>query len=363
MVSRRQMARLRLAQRPLPAPGLDGRAHRRGARGDRGHDPRPARDRPAADDAGGPRGRAAAHLPADAARSPTSTRTPGAASTSPPPPRSRWPTCSATCWGSTAGSARGRRSSTAASPAATTARSPTARARRSASASWPTRRASTSPPRTRTPTRSPTCRCCGAVGHPVAVNPDSELARIAAEEGWDVLRFEQLGRRMLAAGALVGHGRRRDGRARRRRAAGDRSASGGAAGPGRAPARMSLHDLTDEQRDIRDLARRFADEVVAPQAAAWDREHRFPKEVAHPARRARPARRDDPAGARRRGCGLRLLRAGDGGALARRRGAGDDLRRARERGDDADRRARVVRAGASDSCRRWRRGTSSGRSR
>ena len=46
-----------------------------------------------------------------------------------------------------------------------------------------------------------------------------------------------------------------------------------------AGALMSLHDLTDEQRDIRELARRFADEVVAPQAAAWDREHTFPKEV------------------------------------------------------------------------------------
>ena len=42
---------------------------------------------------------------------------------------------------------------------------------------------------------------------------------------------------------------------------------------------MSLHDLTEEQRDIRELARRFSDEVVAPQAADWDREHRFPKEV------------------------------------------------------------------------------------
>ncbi len=42
---------------------------------------------------------------------------------------------------------------------------------------------------------------------------------------------------------------------------------------------MSLHDLTDDQREIRALARRFADEVVAPQAAAWDREHRFPKDV------------------------------------------------------------------------------------
>jgi alkylation response protein AidB-like acyl-CoA dehydrogenase len=41
---------------------------------------------------------------------------------------------------------------------------------------------------------------------------------------------------------------------------------------------MSL-ELTDEQREIRDLARRFAYEAVAPQAAAWDREHRFPREV------------------------------------------------------------------------------------
>ena len=30
-----------------------------------------------------------------------------------------------------------------------------------------------------------------AVGHPVAVNPDTELARVAREEGWEVLRFER----------------------------------------------------------------------------------------------------------------------------------------------------------------------------
>ena len=42
---------------------------------------------------------------------------------------------------------------------------------------------------------------------------------------------------------------------------------------------MSLHELTDDQREIRALARRFADEEIAPHAAAWDREHRFPKEV------------------------------------------------------------------------------------
>jgi HAD superfamily hydrolase (TIGR01490 family) len=48
-----------------------------------------------------------------------------------------------------------------------------------------------------------------AVGNPVVVNPDPELARVAREEGWDVMRFEQLGRRLKAfaaigAAALVG---------------------------------------------------------------------------------------------------------------------------------------------------------------
>jgi alkylation response protein AidB-like acyl-CoA dehydrogenase len=42
---------------------------------------------------------------------------------------------------------------------------------------------------------------------------------------------------------------------------------------------MSLHELTDEQREIRALARRFADEEIAPKAASWDREHTFPREV------------------------------------------------------------------------------------
>ncbi|HMI68991.1 MAG TPA: HAD-IB family hydrolase, partial [Solirubrobacteraceae bacterium] len=42
-----------------------------------------------------------------------------------------------------------------------------------------------------------------AVGHPVAVNPDSELARVAREEGWEIMRFEQLGRRLKAASAVI----------------------------------------------------------------------------------------------------------------------------------------------------------------
>jgi HAD superfamily hydrolase (TIGR01490 family) len=42
-----------------------------------------------------------------------------------------------------------------------------------------------------------------AVGHPVAVNPDAALARIAAEEGWEVLRFERLGRRLALGGTVL----------------------------------------------------------------------------------------------------------------------------------------------------------------
>jgi alkylation response protein AidB-like acyl-CoA dehydrogenase len=42
---------------------------------------------------------------------------------------------------------------------------------------------------------------------------------------------------------------------------------------------VSYYELYDEQREIWQLAKRFADEEIAPHAAAWDREHRFPKEV------------------------------------------------------------------------------------
>ena len=37
--------------------------------------------------------------------------------------------------------------------------------------------------------------------------------------------------------------------------------------------------LNEEQRQIRDTLRAFAREELAPQAAAWDREHRFPREA------------------------------------------------------------------------------------
>ena len=37
--------------------------------------------------------------------------------------------------------------------------------------------------------------------------------------------------------------------------------------------------LSDEQQEIRSLAARFADEVIAPRAGQWDRDHEFPSDV------------------------------------------------------------------------------------
>jgi len=38
----------------------------------------------------------------------------------------------------------------------------------------------------------------------VAVNPDAELARVAREEGWEIMRFERLGLGLrVAAGAAA----------------------------------------------------------------------------------------------------------------------------------------------------------------
>jgi HAD superfamily hydrolase (TIGR01490 family) len=59
-----------------------------------------------------------------------------------------------------------------------------------------------------------------AVGNPVAVNPDSTLARVAREEGWEVLRFDRLHRRLkIAAAALAAAAAGGAGRAAVRRSA------------------------------------------------------------------------------------------------------------------------------------------------
>jgi HAD superfamily hydrolase (TIGR01490 family) len=42
-----------------------------------------------------------------------------------------------------------------------------------------------------------------SVGHAVVVNPDGPLAEIARQEGWQVMRFEKLGRKLAIAGATA----------------------------------------------------------------------------------------------------------------------------------------------------------------
>jgi phosphoserine phosphatase len=41
------------------------------------------------------------------------------------------------------------------------------------------------------------------VGHPVVVNPDRELLRVARQEGWQVLRIDRLGRRLKTLGGVA----------------------------------------------------------------------------------------------------------------------------------------------------------------
>ncbi len=43
----------------------------------------------------------------------------------------------------------------------------------------------------------------GAVGNPVVVNPDPALLTTAKQEGWRVMRFEKLGRRLTIAAAML----------------------------------------------------------------------------------------------------------------------------------------------------------------
>jgi HAD superfamily hydrolase (TIGR01490 family) len=45
-----------------------------------------------------------------------------------------------------------------------------------------------------------------AVGHPVAVNPDVPLMRVAREEGWQVMTFDRLRRRVRLAAVALGLG-------------------------------------------------------------------------------------------------------------------------------------------------------------
>jgi alkylation response protein AidB-like acyl-CoA dehydrogenase len=42
---------------------------------------------------------------------------------------------------------------------------------------------------------------------------------------------------------------------------------------------MSQFDLTEDQRAIQDMARRFTADAITPHAAEWDEDHHFPRDV------------------------------------------------------------------------------------
>ena len=183
----------------LPAARDHRRAHHRGAQAGPGADRRRPGARHRADEPGGAGGGPAADLPADAGRGPRATRTPAAPPSSSAPPATAWSSRWPTCWAWTAASAPATRSTpTAPSPAASTGPSSTAPAR--------SRRWRRSPPSTRSTSRQsyaysdslsdlPMLR---GGRPPVVVNPDPALAEIAKREGWQTMRFERLGRRLVA---------------------------------------------------------------------------------------------------------------------------------------------------------------------
>ena len=217
-MSRRQLARDAWANIRFRLQGSQRRRHRRAAPAHPRRARRAARGRPAAARPRRARRHPAAALPRDARARRTPTRTPGGPRTSSPPRRRSWPRCWRTCWCSTAGSACAPRCATASTPAGPPARSPTARARPRRSASWPAREGidlSESYAYSDSESDLPMLR---AVGHPVAVNPDSALEKVARAEGWRIMRFDRLAadaedRRRHARGRAGGRRRRLRGRA------------------------------------------------------------------------------------------------------------------------------------------------------
>ncbi|HEY0516266.1 MAG TPA: HAD-IB family hydrolase [Solirubrobacteraceae bacterium] len=93
-----------------------------------------------------------------------------------------------------------------------------------------------------------------AVGHAVVVNPDARLRRIAAEQSWEVIELDRLGRRLKMLAALgAGTALASAGRALMERAGvartGERSAAGrGAARRGRAGGRAGGRGAADRAR-------------------------------------------------------------------------------------------------------------------
>ena len=195
------------------------------------------------------------------------------------------------------------------------------------------------------------------VGHPVAVNPDAELGRVARAEGWEVCASSGSAGGCASpaprpcAAALGGLGsvvpRRRSAPPRRRANVALRCAAD-------EPARAHPRAARDPRprRALRRRADRAARRGVGP-------EHTFPRELFAELGELGLMGVCVPGGARRRGRGLPRLRARAGGALARRRRRRRDRRRAHERLHAAAARPRRRARG----CPRSRRARSSAPSR
>ena len=193
--------------------------------------------------------------------------------------------------------------------------------------------------RTRTP--SPTCRCCARSGIPSRSTPT------ARSRAWRARRAGRSCASSASTGACASRARWSGAAALGRRRLAGRAPGGG------------VSELTAEQEEIRSLARRFADEKIAPHAAdVGPRTTRFPPTLFAELGELGLMGVCVPGRARRRGRRLPRLHARARGALARRRRRRRDGRRAHERVHAAAARPRLaVRAGARRRARR------SGRSR
>ena len=196
-------ARRRVRERPLPAARRQrcrtrrrcGTGSRASLEGTRVRDlerlgVRRARRHPAAD------------VPADAAARPRAPgRRPARRTSSPRPPRS-WPTSLAQVLafdgGDRLADLRGR--ATASTPARPTGAVHLRRGKARAIARAGGREGIDLAASYAYSDSDPTCRC-SSVGHPVAVNPDAELARLARRNGWEIVRLDRLRLGLTALGA------------------------------------------------------------------------------------------------------------------------------------------------------------------
>jgi hypothetical protein len=71
---------------------------------------------------------------------------------------------------------------------------------------------------------------------------------------------------------------------------------------------MNQFDLTDEQRQIQEMAQQFTADALTPHAAEWDEKHIFPRETI----KAAPSSASAPSMCRRRAAG-----SGSGGSRRR----------------------------------------------